>query len=109
MHIGNNIKKIRQLKGYSQQGIADKICKTRALVSFIETTGNVNQHTLTLFAKVFKMSVEDIELFETNHISNSTLQRMEKENRDLKKENEMLKELVDSQRKIIELMSKKKK
>ena len=36
MHIGNKIKQLRTLKGINQQELADKVFKTRALVSYIK-------------------------------------------------------------------------
>jgi transcriptional regulator with XRE-family HTH domain len=52
MHIGLKIKLARIAKGFTQQDLADKIFKTRPLVSHIEQTGNVNSKTLEEIKKV---------------------------------------------------------
>lgn len=108
MHIGERIKKIRTLKGLSQQQLADTINKTRALVSHIENTGKVNHHTLKVLAKVFEMTIEEIEDFELNENQNAVIKNLTQEILEFKKENTYLKELVEHQKKIISLLENKK-
>jgi transcriptional regulator with XRE-family HTH domain len=108
VHIGHKIKQLRTLKGINQQELADKVFKTRALVSYIENTGKINHHTLQLFAKVFKMTIEELEDFEMDMVSITKSKKVAQENNELRKENLVLKELVESQRKIITLLENKK-
>ena len=59
-HVGKKIRKFRQLKGLTQQELADNIHKGRTLVSHIEQTGKVNHHTLLLICKALDVSYEDM-------------------------------------------------
>lgn len=112
MHLGIKIKVARMSKGLTQQELADKIHKTRPLISHIEQTGKVNYTTLTQISKVLGMSIDEMEnmVNEPNqgYISNSTLEQYLQIIEQLKKENEMLKELVNSQKELLEIMKKKK-
>ena len=59
-HVGKKIRKYRQLKGYTQQELADIIHKGRTLVSHIEQTGKVNHHTLLQICKALDVNYEEL-------------------------------------------------
>jgi transcriptional regulator with XRE-family HTH domain len=46
MHIGLQIKLARIAKGLTQQELAERIFRTRPLISYIEQKGEVNDKTL---------------------------------------------------------------
>ncbi|MBC7382243.1 MAG: helix-turn-helix transcriptional regulator [Bacteroidia bacterium] len=109
MHLGTKIKIARISKGLTQQALADKIGKTRPLISSIEQTGNVNHYTLMDISKALHIDVENIQ---TNSL-NEPLPHYKHENHtkesntdteQLKNENLMLKELVELQKEVIRLM-----
>lgn len=100
-------------KGLTQQDLADKINKTRPLISHIEQTGNVNYNTLTEIGKVLNISLTDIENIvnepqpEYKKAQHKTSDQREEIER-LKEEITNLKELVRTQREMIELLKKGK-
>lgn len=122
MHIGLKIKMIRLSKGLKQIDLADKINKTRALVSHIEQTGQVNYYTLETIAKALEI---DATVLNSEIVSDSGYMYYQKENSDstiptyheeeekdlsikkLEEEVNFLKQLVKSQLEIIEALSKK--
>lgn len=122
MHIGLKIKMIRLSKGLKQIDLADKINKTRALVSHIEQTGQVNYYTLETIAKALEI---DATVLNSEIVSDSGYMYYQKENSDstiptyheeeekdlsikkLEEEVNFLKQLVKSQLEIIKDLSKK--
>ncbi|XZF13065.1 helix-turn-helix domain-containing protein [Chitinophagaceae bacterium MMS25-I14] len=60
-HIGDNIKRLRSFKQMTQQDLADKIGRTRSLVSFLERTGSVNKYTLKEVADALNVSEDVLE------------------------------------------------
>lgn len=110
---GKKIKVLRSYKGISQAELAQKINKTRALVSHVEQTGKVNHTTLIEILKVLNITFEDFENFELKNykgISNTNdLSLLRKEFENCQKEKDLLKEIVEHQKKIIQMMEKKKK
>lgn len=112
MHIGLKIKMVRISKGISQQELADMINRTRPLVSHIEQTGKVNTKTLDLLCKALKISELDVENFVNE--PRSPYKNYKPSNTDifdevqkLKDENKILKELIQSQKEIIEFLKSK--
>lgn len=100
-------------KGLTQQDLADKINKTRPLISHIEQTGNVNYSTLTEISKVLNISLNDIENIvnepQGEYKRNSSKAADNKEEIErLKEEITNLKELVRTQREMIEMLKKDK-
>lgn len=113
MHKGEKIKLIRQLKGLTQEELAQKINKTRSMVSSIEQTGKVNHYTLLSILKVLSISEEDLHAFDGKKITNSDSGKNEvallKEKlENALKEIETLKELVKSQKKLIGVLERRK-
>ena len=119
MHHGKKIKLLRHIKGLNQQELSDKIGKTRALISHIEQTGKVHYETLLKIIDCLGISEEEFKNFEGDDIKigkSKDQQKIQDEISNLnesiqllKKENIMLKELVASQKEIINLMKDKDK
>ena len=64
MLTGKKIKLLRQIHGYTQEELASKIGRTRALVSHIEQSDKINHDTLLLILKLFKLSEEEFKHFD---------------------------------------------
>lgn len=61
MHLGLRIKVERVAKGMTQQQLADKINKTRPLISHIEQTGKVNHYTLLSICNALNVNIEELD------------------------------------------------
>ena len=116
MHIGKKIKLLRQLRGYTQGGLAEKINKTRPLISHIEQTGKVNHYTLLALCKAFNVTTEELENVTENQLiavdpraryGKNETDQLKQQLENCRKENEMLKELIAAQKKVIAMMEKK--
>jgi len=109
MHIGTKIKIARITKGLTQEGLAEKINKTRPLVSHIEQTGKANIYTLKKICNVLDLDITEIqnEIFEPriNHVKEEAT--LKTEIRRLKEEISILKELVQSQKDMISELKEK--
>lgn len=116
MLVGKKIKLLRAIKGLTQDELADKINKTRALVSHIEQTGKVNNYTLNAIIKALGISADDFEKFDGknslrpyNTVENEEAHILKERIEHYQKENKALKELIASQKKIIAILEKGKK
>ena|SRR5438477_3589343 len=119
MHIGKKIKTLRGLRGLTQDDLAEKINKTRAMISFIEQTGKVNHYTLKTILKVLNVTEHDLETFDVKRILlhepdrsadyKTEIGALREKMEALTRENEMLKELVLSQKRIIGMLEKKRR
>jgi transcriptional regulator with XRE-family HTH domain len=114
MHLGKKIRKARINKDITQEELASKINKTRALVSHIEQTVKVNHYTLIAIAKALSITVEDIELIDEKQITTTKKQKSDfdlinKEVEHLKNENALLKEIISHQKKLIATLESGKK
>jgi transcriptional regulator with XRE-family HTH domain len=104
---------VRISKGISQQELADMINRTRPLVSHIEQTGKVNDKTFNAICKSLKISENDLEGF-VNEPKNTYKNYRQShttvfdEIELLKQENKILKDLVQSQKEIIEMLKSKR-
>lgn len=109
MHLGIKIKVLRLSKKLSQQELADKINKTRPLISHIEQTGKVNTETLKLISKALNVEVADIENFvnEPEKEGKEDVVLLRKQVKSLEKENKTLQDLVDSQKQVIDFLKAK--
>lgn len=114
MHLGKRLKIARTIKGFTQEDLAEKIGRTRALVSHIEQTGKVKDYTLRLILNALEISEEELE--NTGSEKGSKYQEQDKEVEVLlekleqyQKENKLLKELVESQKHVIKILKKDKK
>ncbi len=115
MQVGKKIKMLRALKGLTQDELAIKINKTRALVSHIEQTGKVNSHTLAAILKILGISSDEFEKFDAQqslkpykNSENAQTDVLKEKIEHYKKENKALKELILSQKKLITILEGKK-
>lgn len=99
--LGRRIKVARAYMGLSQGELAEKINKTRPLISHIESTGKVNSYTLQKICKVLNLEAEDL-LNENDelYVSKKDI-RLKKDLLQMQEKVEILEELVRSQREII--------
>lgn len=115
MHLGRKIKLARQAQGYTQQGLAEMINRTRPLVSHIERTGKANHYTLRSICEVLGLDAEELdnglalveEPVATQAGNENTFLKMEI--RILRQEVLTLKELVASQKHLIQLLLDKER
>jgi len=117
MHIGEKVKLLRQINGMNQEMLSEKIGKTRALISHIEKTGKVNHETFLSIIDCFNISEQDFKNFEGNDIKigiskdkkqhEAIISELREVLARVKKENEMLKDIVASQKEIISLLKEK--
>lgn len=61
MHIGLRIKIARISKGLKQEELAERINKTRPLISSIEQTGKANHYTLKKICEVLDLDINELE------------------------------------------------
>lgn len=116
MHAGKKIKILRTIRNLSQQQLADRINRTRALVSHIEQSGKVNHYTLLEILKVFKMTEAEFINYHPKEISSpysgEDLKKEVTELKDqlsrLKKDYENLEEKVELYKKLIQSLEKRK-
>ena len=119
MLTGKKIRLIRNILGLSQEELAEKIGRTRALVSHIEQTGKVNHHTFLAILKTFKLTEADFDRIDDKAIRQSLyrdpqelpneIKRLEEKISQINKDNKMLKELVETQKGMIDLFKSKNK
>lgn len=96
-HIGQRIRLARQSKGWTQEDLAERINKTRPMISHIERTGNVTFDTLEKVAEGLGIQLADLQNVSSEQIlSPSTTDSPEW--KALVRENELLAELVENQR-----------
>lgn len=115
MDIGKKIKLARVAKGWTQDDLAEKINKTRGLISQIELTGKANNYTLKELEKVLNISFGD-ELSEVNDLQanytvkgESIVQLMQQKSDSQQSEIATLRELVETQKKLIMALEAKGK
>ena len=119
MHLGLKIKVARTAKGLTQQDLAEKINKTRPLISHIEQTGKVNSYTLNKICKALQIDIGTLENM-VNERGVTYFSGREgdpahyrEEIRRMNDEINLLKELISSQKEIIislrEKLNRKKK
>jgi transcriptional regulator with XRE-family HTH domain len=114
MHAGKKIRIIRAIKGISQQQLADRIGRTRSLVSNIEQTGKINYFTFQDILKVFKMTEAEFHNYQPKDVMKPySEQDLIKENKELKeklthteKELDMMKELIQTYKKYIQTLER---
>ena len=117
MHTGKKIKLLRNLKGISQEQLAEKIGRTRALVSHIEQTGKANYDTLLLILNYFNLTKQEFDDFEQSQfkinkikeykLTEQSIIQLQEKLENYQKENEILKELIESQKEMIGMLKRK--
>lgn len=71
----NNIRHIREFKGYSQKYVAKKLGKSQALISKIENDQiHLSDHTIEQLCKVLEITKDEI--FEDENILGKSLKRI---------------------------------
>jgi|688.fasta_scaffold1289373_1 transcriptional regulator with XRE-family HTH domain len=96
-HIGQRIRLARLSKGWTQEDLAEKINKTRPMISHIERTGSITFDTLEQVAKGLGIELADLQNVSSEQIlAPSTMDSPEW--KALVRENELLAELVENQR-----------
>lgn len=106
MHLGTKIKIARITKGLTQEDLAEKINKTRPLVSHIEQTGKANVYTLKKICSVLGLDVDDIQ----NEIKDPSVNytsSSKSEIKRLKEEIALLKDLANTQKEVIAELKEK--
>jgi len=114
MHIGRKIKVARVSKGLTQQDLAEKINKTRPLISHIEQTGKISAYTLNKISAVLNIDFNDVEQIfadgKGHHTSKKhDVEALKSENDRLRKEMEILRDLIESQKDVIKGLKEKRK
>lgn len=67
-HAGTRLRKIRAVQGLTQDELAEKIGKTRSLISYFERTGNINKYVMGELAEALGI---DATLLEDNGTAHS--------------------------------------
>ncbi len=109
MHAGKKIRILRAIRNLSQTQLAERIGRTRALISHIEQTGKINYYTLKDILKVFKMSEEEFDNYEpkdsmvqySEEELRNEINSLKKEIETVRKERDMLRENNDLYRKLL--------
>lgn len=114
MHVGQNIRQARVTKGLTQEELALRVNKSRPLISHIEQTGKVNAYTLRDICEALDVSVEDMENTQRDTLDPAVtylkkVDLLTEENAALRKEINELRELIASQRQLIDAFVNKKK
>jgi transcriptional regulator with XRE-family HTH domain len=75
MHLGNNVKRLREILGFTQDYVAVKLDLLQQTYSNLEKSEIIPKDKLELISKVFNISIEAIENFREdmlfNNINNS--------------------------------------
>lgn len=109
MHLGKKIKLARTLMGLSQSQLAEKINKTRTLVSYIEKEGKVHPDTLKQILIGLEMREEELEYLGSRPAKDfEEVKYLKMQNEMLLEQLNHLKELYRLQKDLIELLQQKK-
>jgi transcriptional regulator with XRE-family HTH domain len=108
MHLGLRIKLARISKGLKQEELAEKINKTRPLISNIEQTGKANHYTLKKICEVLDLDINDLEssvVAEPTKLNNGFQQQqlfsLTNKIKDIEEDNHNLRSLVSAQSELI--------
>jgi transcriptional regulator with XRE-family HTH domain len=121
MHLGLRIKLARISKGLKQEELAEKINKTRPLISNIEQTGKANHYTLKKICEVLDLDINELESsvvaeptklndgFQQKQLNNLTnkIKDIEEDNHNLRSLVSAQSELIKKQKEFINKQSKK--
>jgi transcriptional regulator with XRE-family HTH domain len=123
MHLGLRIKLARISKGLKQEELAEKINRTRPLISNIEQTGKANHYTLKKICEVLDLDINELESsvvaeptklndgFQQQQLFNLTnkIKDIEEDNHNLRSLVSAQSELIKKQKEFINKQSKKLK
>jgi transcriptional regulator with XRE-family HTH domain len=108
MHLGLRIKLARITKGLKQEELAEKINKTRPLISNIEQTGKANHYTLKKICEVLDLNINDLEssvVAEPTKLNDAFQQQqlfsLTNKIKDIEEDNNNLRSLVSAQSELI--------
>lgn len=108
MHLGLRIKLARISKGLKQEELAEKINKTRPLISNIEQTGKANHYTLKKICEVLDLDINDLEssvVAEPTKLNDGFQQQqlfsLTNKIKDIEEDNHNLRSLVSAQSELI--------
>lgn len=107
MHIGQKIKLIRKLQGLTQDQLAEKINKTRPLISTIEKTGEGHPYTINAICSALKIKPAQLEAFNEKDIKDfiaGKVQPSKTELDALNREVELLRELLEAKQEQIRML-----
>ena len=112
--LGENIRKIRELKGFSQQNLADEINMDQKTISRIEK-GDLSPkfETLVAIAKALSVNLSQLLSFNENMIFNNYNQYQQGghfsayNNTDVEKVEELYKQLLKQKDEMIEVLKSK--
>src|SRR5687768_16411769 len=107
MHIGQKIRLIRKLQGLTQDQLAEKINKTRPLISGIEKTGDGHPYTINAICSALKIKPAQLEAFNEKDIKDfitGKTQPAKTELDALNREVELLKELLQAKQEQIRML-----
>ena len=121
MHLGLRIKLARISKGLKQEELAEKINRTRPLISNIEQTGKANHYTLKKICEVLDLDINELESsvvaeptklndgFQQQQLFNLTnkIKDIEEDNHNLRSLVSAQSELIKKQKEFINKQSKK--
>ncbi len=114
IELGENIRKIRELKGFSQQNLADEIKVDQKTISRIEK-GDISPkfETLVSVSKSLSVSFSQLLLFNENLIFNNYIQEQHGgqfvayKNTEIEKVEELYKQLLKEKDAVISLLKRK--
>jgi transcriptional regulator with XRE-family HTH domain len=108
MHLGLRIKLARISKGLRQDELAEKINKTRPLISNIEQTGKANHYTLKKICEVLDLDINELEssvVAEPSKLNDGFQQKqlynLTNKIKDIEEDNHNLRSLVSAQSELI--------
>ena len=108
MHLGLKIKLARISKGLKQEELAEKINKTRPLISNIEQTGKANHYTLKKICEVLDLDINELESSvvaeptkSNNGFQQQQLFNLTNKIKDIEEDNHNLRSLVSAQSELI--------
>src|SRR5678809_240914 len=99
MHIGQKIRLIRKMQNLTQDDLAEKINKTRPLISTIERTGQGHPYTINAICKALKIKSDQLESFDEKAIRSFIAGKPEQDQKEvdsLMREIELLEDLLES-------------
>jgi transcriptional regulator with XRE-family HTH domain len=108
MHLGLKIKVERIKQKLTQEQLAEKINKTRPLVSSIEQTGKAGYYTLQKICQVLGLDIDELNdpAYDPQHSYQNT-EQIDKI-KSLEQEIEYLKRIIESQSDLINVMKENK-
>jgi len=114
IELGENIRKIRELKGFSQQNLADEIKVDQKTISRFEK-GDISPkfETLVSVSKSLSVSLSQLLLFNENLIFNNYIQEQHGgqfvayNNTEIEKVEELYKQLLKEKDEVISLLKRK--